>query len=196
LIRARGRGPRSDPGFSVQPSSGRRCRFRQIGANGNCHRRKHFCGHHLATADQPALTGFWLRRPILPTLRSKKSSSKLIVINFPGMNSLQLRLSDFPSCTIIVEIDWSMPSERGGSPVYNLTGEPLGAIGHTMLDRSSGRHYAVLRFSTRSAAVRDIIRCRGQSSSVTLGWAATLRISISAGCRRQSTGISRPQALR
>ena len=82
-----------------------------------------------------------------------------------------------------------MPSERVGSPVYNLSGEPLGAIDQIKLDRSSGRHYAVLRFSTRSAPVRDIIRCRGQSSSMTLGWAATLRISISAGCRRhRATG--------
>ena len=89
----------------------------------------------------------------------------------------------------MVEIDWSMPSERVGSPVYNLSGEPLGAIDQIKLDRSSGRHYAVLRFSTRSAPVRDIIRCRGQSSSMTLGWAATLRISISAGCRRhRATG--------
>jgi hypothetical protein len=87
-----------------------------------------------------------------------------------------------------------MPSERIGSPVYNLSGEPLGAIDHIMLDRSSGGHYAVLRFNTCPAAVRGIIRCRGQSSSMTLGWAATLRISISAGCRRHratGNGINR-----
>jgi hypothetical protein len=77
-----------------------------------------------------------------------------------------------------------MPSERVESPVYKLSGEPFNAIDHMILDGSSGRHYAALRFSTCSAAVIDIIRCRGQSSSMTLGWAATLRISISAGCRR------------
>ena len=33
----------------------------------------------------------------------------------------------------MVEFDWSMPSESIGSPVYNLSGEPLGAIDHIML---------------------------------------------------------------
>jgi hypothetical protein len=54
----------------------------------------------------------------------------------------------------MVEIDWSMPSERVESPVYNLSGEPFNATDHMMLDGSSGRHYAALRFSTCSAAVR------------------------------------------
>ena len=49
----------------------------------------------------------------------------------------------------MVETDWSMPSKSvEGSPVYNRDGEPLGTIHHMMLDRSSGRQYAVFRFAT------------------------------------------------
>jgi hypothetical protein len=55
-----------------------------------------------------------------------------------------------------------MPSEREGSAVYDLSGEPLGAIDHIRLDRSSGRHYAVLRFNRNlptSGASTTIAAC-------------------------------------
>jgi sporulation protein YlmC with PRC-barrel domain len=53
------------------------------------------------------------------------------------------------SSSAMVETDWSMPSKSvEGSPVYNRDGERLGTIDHMMLDRSSGRQYAVLRFAT------------------------------------------------
>ena len=53
------------------------------------------------------------------------------------------------SSSAMVETDWSMPSKSvEGSPVYNRDGEPLGTIDHMMLDRSSGRQYAVFRFAT------------------------------------------------
>ena len=49
----------------------------------------------------------------------------------------------------MVETDWSTPSKSvEGSPVYKREGERLGTIDHILLDRSSGRRYAVLRFAT------------------------------------------------
>jgi sporulation protein YlmC with PRC-barrel domain len=49
----------------------------------------------------------------------------------------------------MVETDWSTPSKTvEGGPVYNRDGERLGTIDHIMLDISSGRQYAALRFAT------------------------------------------------
>ena len=49
----------------------------------------------------------------------------------------------------MVETDWSTPSKSvEGSPVYKRDGKRLGTIDHIMLDRSSGRRYAVLRLAT------------------------------------------------
>jgi hypothetical protein len=49
------------------------------------------------------------------------------------------------SGSAMVETDWSTPSKSvEGGPVYKRDGERLGTIDHIMLDRSSGRQYAVL----------------------------------------------------
>ena len=68
-----------------------------------------------------------------------------MMINFPAGDSFELMPIRSASGSAMVETDWSTPSKSvEGGPVYKRDGERLGTIDHIMLDRSSGRQYAVL----------------------------------------------------